>query len=168
MTDTPIRAAYSLWPLYNHRVRATAASLSAEQLSYVPGRGRWPLWATFGHMACQRVSGLCGLAGEPGAETTPFPNALYVCPGDEDLEHVLGPAELAHAFDSTFRIIENCLDTWTLEMLDEEVRFGSDGEEMVFTRGNLLQRSFTHDIWHAAEINEALVNLGLPSIDFWD
>ena len=30
------------------------------------------------------------IAGEPGAETTPFPNAGYDCPGDDDLEHVLG------------------------------------------------------------------------------
>ena len=37
--------------------------------------------------------GLCDVAGEPGAETTPFTNASYDCPGDDDLEHVLSAAD---------------------------------------------------------------------------
>ena len=49
------------------------------------------MWATVGHLACQRVFWLCDFAGDPGAETTPFTNAVYHCPGDDDLDHVLTP-----------------------------------------------------------------------------
>ena len=83
MTQTTIRPAYSVWPTYNERLRAAVTRLTDEQLALKPTPERWPLWATVGHLACQRVSWLCAFAGELGAETTPFPNALYECPGDE-------------------------------------------------------------------------------------
>jgi hypothetical protein len=84
-----IRTAYSTWPLYNSRFRDVVAEMTEEQLAIQPTRERWPLWASVGHMACQRVFWLCDFAGEPGAETTPFTNAGFDCPGDDDLEHVL-------------------------------------------------------------------------------
>jgi hypothetical protein len=31
----------------------------------------------------------------------------------------------------------------------------------------VIQRVFTHDVWHAAEMNESLGNAGLPQIDLW-
>ena len=57
-------------PCVNRRPR------TVEQLAIRPTPERWPLWATIGHLACQRVSGLCGLLGEPEHSSTPFPNAL--------------------------------------------------------------------------------------------
>jgi len=163
-----IRPAYSKWPAFNDHIREAVACLTAEQLAIQPSRERWPLWATVGHLACQRVSGLCGFAGEAGAESTPFPNALYVCPGDEDLEHVLSSADLAHALDSTFAIIERCLDTWTFDMLEEVIERQFGEKKWSATRGALLQRTFAHDVWHMAELNEALTAADLPSIHPWD
>jgi hypothetical protein len=75
-----IRAAYSKWPEYNQRLRDVVGGMTVKQLAFQPSQERWPLWASIGHLACQRISGLCGQAGEPGADTTPFPNALYNCP----------------------------------------------------------------------------------------
>ena len=168
MTDLAIRPAYSSWPRYNRALRDVVAAMTEEHLAIHPTPERWPLWATIGHVACQRVSGICGLLGEPGAETTPFPNALYECPGDEDLEHVLSAEELAAALDSTFAIIEGVLDRWTLDILDVEIRRTFGTEERVFTRGSTLQRSFAHDISHIAELNETLGNHGLQQVDLWD
>jgi len=167
MSSPTLRPAYSTWPEINRRLRDAVAALSDEQLAIQPSPERWPLWATVGHLACQRVSGLCGLLGEPGAETTPFPNALYNCPGDEDLEHVLGRREPADALDATFAIVERCLDTWTLDILDETIRRTFDGDEWAGTRGAVIQRAFIHDVYHIAELNEALGRAGLPQIDLW-
>ena len=110
-----IRPAYSSWPALNRAFRDVVATLTEEQLALQPSPERWPLWATIGHAACQRVFWLCVFAGEPGAETTPFTNSGYSCPGDEDLEHVLNAEQLVEALDSSFRIIEGCLDRWTIE-----------------------------------------------------
>src|SRR5262249_13650071 len=109
MEEQAIRPAFSLWPTYQHRLRDVVASLTEEQLAIHPSPERWPLWATVGHAACQRVFWLCDFAGEPGADATPFTNAAFDCPGDDDLEHVWSADRLVAALDSTFRIVEACL-----------------------------------------------------------
>lgn len=168
MTVATIRSAFATWPQHNRRLRDVVASMSEASLAIQPTPERWPLWASIGHLACQRVFGFCDIAGEPGAETTPFPNAAFNCPGDDDLEHVLGPAFLAAALDSTFAIVERCLDTWTLEMLDEEIARPERGPDWVETRGFTLQRSYSHDIYHIAELNETLSRHGLAQVDLWE
>ena len=168
MSTATIRPAFSRWPAYHGRLRDVIAALTDEQLAIQPSPDRWPLWATVGHTACQRVFWLCDFAGEPGAETTPFTNAAYNCPGDDDLEHVLDPPALVEALDSTFRIIEGCLDRWTVDMLDEEIRRPDFGEDWVHTRGSVIQRVFSHDVYHCAELNETFKRSDLPQIDLWD
>jgi hypothetical protein len=165
--SSTIRPAYSKWPDYQQRLRDVVGAMTDEQLARRPSLERWPLWATVGHLACQRVFWLCDFAGEPGADTTPFTNAGNDCPGDDDLEHVLGPAQLVDALDSTFRIVEAVLDRWTLEMLDEELRRPEWDASWVHTRGAVLQRVFSHDVYHCAELNETLGAAGLPQIDLW-
>ena len=163
MGEMTIRPAYSTWPEYNRRLRDVVAAMTDGQLAIRLAPDRWPLWATIGHAACQRVFWLCDFAGEPGAETTRFTNAGYDCPGDDDLEHVLGAADLAEALDATFRIVEGCLDRWTLPMLNEVIREGS----RVRTRGAIIQRGFAHDVSHITELNETLGVAGLPQVDLW-
>lgn len=165
---TTIRPAYSAWPKINRRLRDSVATMTDEQLSLRPSPERWPLWATIGHAACQRVFWLCDFAGAPGAETTPFTDAAHNCPGDDDLEHVLSADALALALDSTFVIVESCLDRWTLEMLGEEIRHPEWGESWVQTRGAVIQRVFSHDVSHITELNETLGVHGLPQVELWD
>jgi hypothetical protein len=167
MGDLAIRPAYGAWPDYNGRLRDVVAAMTVEQLAIRPAPDRWPLWATVGHLACQRVFWLCDFAGEPGAEATPFTNAAYDCPGDDDLEHVLGPDALAAALDSTFRIVETCLDAWTLDTLADEVRQLDWGEDWSHTRGWVIGRVFAHDVHHIAELNETFGTDGLRQIDLW-
>jgi hypothetical protein len=111
---------------------------------------------------------LCDFAGEPGAETTPFTNAVYDCPGDDDLEHVLGPEALATALDASFRIVDRCLDTWTVASLADVLRRPEWDDSWVHTRGDVIQRVFRHDIYHCAELNEALGAAGLLQVDLFD
>jgi hypothetical protein len=168
MQSLTIRPAYSKWPDYNRALRDVVASMTEEQLAIQPSPERWPLWATVGHLACQRVFWLCDFAGEPGAETTPFTGAGHDCPGDDDLEHVLNADALVEALDSTFRIVERCLDRWTLDMLDEEIRRPDYGPDWMHTRGSVIQRVFAHDVYHSAELNETFGRTRVRLIDFWD
>jgi uncharacterized damage-inducible protein DinB len=161
-----IRPAYSNWPRYNRAIRDVVAGLTAERVALRPAPERWPIWATIGHLACQRVFWLCDFAGERGAASSPFPNAGNNCPGDDDLEHVWSADALAAALEATLEIVEGCLDRWTLDMLDEEI--APSGDERVYSRGSILQRVFAHDIAHAAELNEVLGREGLSQINFWD
>ena len=162
-----IRPAYEAWPAYQHRLREVVASLTDEQLAIRPTPDRWPVWATVGHLACQRVFWLCDVAGEPGAETTPFTNASYDCPGDDDLAHVLDAPRLVEALDSTFRIVEACLDRWTPDMLVEEIRHPEWGDDRAHTRGWIIGRVLAHDVAHCTELDETFARSGLPRIDLW-
>jgi len=168
VTGQTIRPAFRVWPEYDRRLREVVAAMTAEQLGIKPSPDRWPLWASIGHLACQRVFGLCDVAGEPGAETTPFPNAGFDCPGDDDLEHVWEADALVDALASSFRIIEGCLDRWTLDTLGEEIRIDDWGGEWARTRGDMLARTFAHDVWHITELNEALGAAGLRQVDLWE
>jgi hypothetical protein len=165
-TDT-VRPAFSSWPDINRRLRERVGTLTEGQLAFQPAADRWPLWASLGHLACQRIFWLCDVAGAPGAASSPFPDAGNNCPGDDDLEHVLTGRELAAALDATFEVVEWCLDTWTLEMLDEEIAHPEWGADRVHTRGFCLQRVLAHDVSHIAELNEAFGLAGLPQIDLW-
>lgn len=168
MSSPIIRPAFSSWPRYHSALRDVVSALTDEQLAIRPSPDRWPLWATVGHLACQRISWLCGFAEEAGGDATPFPDALHRCPGDEYLEPVMSGAELVAALDSTFRVVEGVLDRWTVDMLAEEIRRTFGDEEWIHSRGSVLQRVFSHDVWHCAELNETLRREGLPQIDLWD
>lgn len=168
MSGSTIRPAYVTWPRYHAALRDTVARLTDDQLVIRPTPDRWPLWATIGHLACQRVSWLCGFAGEPGGDETPFPDALHRCPGDEYLEPAMDAAALVAALDATFAIVEAVLDRWTLAHLDEEIVRDFGDETWRHTRGWVLQRVFAHDLTHIAEVNETLSRAGLPQVDLWD
>ena len=162
-----VRPAYDRWPRYNQRLREVVAGMTPSELAISPGPDRWPIWATVGHLACQRVFWLCDFAGEPGADTTPFADAANYCPGDDDLENVLDPVDLLEAIDSSFAIVERALDTWALESLDEEIRREEWGAEWAQTRSSVLQRLFGHDLYHCGELSQTLGIAGLSQIDPW-
>jgi hypothetical protein len=168
MSNGTIRTAYSAWPKYNQRLRDVVGPMTDADLALRASPERWPLWAIIGHTACQRVFWLCDFAGEPGAESTRFTNAAYDCPGDDDLEHVLSAGQLVEALDSTFRIVEGCLDRWSIASLGEELRRPEWDGSWVHTRASVLQRVFSHDVYHCAELNETLGAAGLTQVDLWD
>ena len=160
-----IRLAYSMWPQYNRRLRDVVAGMTDDQLGIRAAPELLPIWATVGHTAAMRVYWLCSVIGEPGAETTPF--GAEVSDWADDLDHPRGADELAGALDSTFAIVEGCLDRWTPEMLGEEVRREYDDTTQLHTGSSVLQRLLTHEAYHCGELSQTLGVNGLPQIDLW-
>jgi hypothetical protein len=109
---------------------------------------------------------LSDVIGEPGAETTPFPSAATTG-WEDDLDHPRSADELVEALDSTWHLIEDCLDRWTPDMLADEFHRDFGGEPKVHPRGSILQRLFTHDAYHCGELSQTLGIHGLPQIDLW-
>lgn len=165
MTSTTIRRAYSMWPQYNRRLREVIAGMTDEQLAIRPAPDLLPIWATVGHTAAMRVYWICAVIGEPGADTTPFPDGMT--DWADDLDHPRHADELANAVDSTFRIIEGCLDRWTMDMLDDEIQRDYSGTTQVHSRASILQRLLTHEAWHCGELSQTLGIHELPQIDLW-
>ena len=166
MSVSSIRPFYAMWPQYNRRLREVVAAMTDEQLAVRPSPDLWPVWATVAHTAGGRAYWLCEVIGEPGADTTPFTN-LAEGGWEDDLDHPRGADELVEALDSTFRLVEGCLDRWTPEMLADEIRREYGGTAQVHTRGSILQRLFSHDAYHCGELSQTLGIHGLPQIDLW-
>lgn len=161
-----IRRFYDRWPQYNRRLTEIVAAMTDDQLAIRPAPERWPIWATVGHTAGTRTYWLCTVLGEPGAETTPWANAN--ADGWEDnLDHPRSAAELVRALDTTFAIVDGCLDRWTPEMLDEVIERQYEGTVQLHSRSSILQRMLTHDAYHCGELSQTLGILELPQIDLW-
>ena len=166
MSLSMIRPAYDMWPQYNRRLREVIGAMSPEQLDIRPSPDLWPIWGTVGHTAGTRVYWLCHVIGEPGAETTPFtdPSGLG---WEDDFDHPRGADELVAALDSTFRIIEGCLDRWTTDMLADQILRDFKGTRQVHSRASVLQRLFSHEAYHCGELSQTLGIHKLPQIDLW-
>lgn len=166
MRAVTIRPFYDMWPQYNRRLRAVIALMTDAQLAIRPSPDRWPIWATVAHTAGVRPYWLCEVIGDPGAETMPFAVGSDIG-WEDDLDHPRSAGELLAALDSTWRLVENCLDRWTLEMMADEVHRDYAGSHQVHTRGSILQRLFTHDAYHCGELSQTLGIASLPQIDLW-
>ncbi len=162
-----IRLFYDRWSQYNRRLTEVVRAMSDEQLAIRPASDGSPTWATLGHTAGVRVYWLCGVLGEPGAERTPFTDPLSGAGWEDDLSHPRTAAELVEALDTTWAIIDRCLDQWTPAMLQEPVeRFYGD-ERQIHSRASILQRLLTHEAYHCGELSQTLGIAGQPQIDLW-
>ncbi len=162
-----IRAFFDRWPTYNRRLVEVIGAMSSDQLAIRPAPERWPIWATVGHTAGARVYWLCGIFGEPGAETTPFPDPLNGEGWEDDEGHPRDATELVGALESTWRIVDGCLERWTPEMLLEPFEREYNGRRQVHSRASVLQRLLTHDAYHCGELSQTLGIVHLPQIDLW-
>jgi uncharacterized damage-inducible protein DinB len=163
-----IRLFYDRWPQYNRRLTEVVGAMTDDQLAIRPSPDLWPIWATIGHTAGVRVYWLCSVLREPGAEETPFVEAMSNDNGwEDDLDHPRGAAELVTALDTTWAIIDRCLDRWTPAMLEETVERMYGDQRQVHSRASILQRLLTHEAYHCGELSQTLGIHGLPQIDLW-
>ncbi len=163
----PIRTFYGMWSQYDHRLREVIGAMTDEQLAIRPSPERWPIWATVGHTAGTRVYWLCSVLREPGADTTPFSDLGDDTGWEDDLDHSRSAAELETALETTWAIIDRCLDTWTPATLEDEVVLTYGDVRRVHTRASIVQRLFTHEAYHCGELSQTLGIAGLPQIDLW-
>ena len=159
---------YADWCGYNARMVAHLRGLSAEDLAFRSRAGHdyWPIWAIAAHTVGARVFWLCHVLGEPGAERTPFTDPTGFGWEDE-LEVVRSAEEVAAAWESTWGVVQRCLDRWTPPMLDEAFpRQGRTGVQL-HTRQSILLRLITHEAYHSGEIALIQGMHGRPPLDLW-
>jgi uncharacterized damage-inducible protein DinB len=157
---------YEGWGYTNERLVEKIGALSIEQLAMSPAPSLWPIWATAAHLASARVYWLCVIFKEPGAERTPFTDPTGEG-WEDDLTHPRRPSELVVALESSWKIVEQCLERWTPEMLQHEFHRDVAGQTQIHTRQSVLMRLLTHDAEHCSEISQTLAMHGLPGIDLW-
>ncbi len=108
------------------------------------------------------------MLGEPGAETTPFPDPFAEIGWEDEPDHPRSAAELVTALESSDAIIERCLDSWTTDMLETEFERRYRDVRQVHTRRSILLRMLSHDAFHSGEISQLLGSHGLPAMTSGD
>ena len=162
-----VRDFYADWAGYNRRFTETLRGLGPEDVALtVPGFEGWPLWAVVGHVAGMRVYWLCVVAGEPGADRTPFPDAGGLG-WEDDLDQPRSVDELLDAFERTWQVIDATLERWTPEMLGETFERDAKLGRQRHSRQSILLRLQYHEAYHAGEINVALKANGRELYDPW-
>jgi uncharacterized damage-inducible protein DinB len=163
-----VAALYPDWPQYAARLREAVVDLTAEQLALRAGPQHGQIWQLAAHTAGSRVFWLCGVFEEPGAESTPWPQPLTDPGWEDDESRPRSGAELSVALDSSWAVVQACLERWTIDTLDQaKGRRRADGTERLFSRASVLNRLVSHDAFHAGEISQLLGLHRLAPIDLW-
>lgn len=167
VTATPASIApfYADWRRYNDRMVTALREMSAEDLALRPSHGHWPIWAIAAHSAAARVYWLCSVLGEPGAEATPFSDPASGW--EDDLDTPRTVEELTLAWESSWAVVQGCLNRWTPAMLDEVFRREGRTGPQLHTRQSVLLRLITHEAYHAGEIALIQGIHGRPPLDLW-
>jgi uncharacterized damage-inducible protein DinB len=162
-----VREFYADWADYNRRFIDTVRGLTAADLALpVPASEGWPIWAAIGHLAGMRVYWLCVVAGEPGADDTPFRNVASEG-WEDDLDHPRSVDELVTALETTWQVIEATLQRWPPALLAETVDRDAALGLQRHSRQSILLRLQYHEAYHAGEINVALKANGRELFDPW-
>jgi uncharacterized damage-inducible protein DinB len=165
MQNASIAPLYKGWHLFNTSLVDAVAPLSPAQLALAVGRPDWPIWASVSHLAGARVYWLCHVFKEPGVETTPFTDPERGW--EDDPARPRSAEELVHALESSWKIVQRCLTTWTPESLAREMPRPRNGVVQMHSRQSVLMRLITHDAFHTGEISLALGSNALGSIEPW-
>jgi hypothetical protein len=164
----PLTSVYPDWEQHSNTFRDAVRGLSADQLAISAGPQHGQIWQLAAHTVGTRVYWLCGVFGEPGAETTPWHDPLNGIGWEDEPDHPRSGEELAWAFDVTWAIVGDCLERWTVDDLDRTAtRTRDDGRLQIHTRASVLNRCFTHEAFHAGEVSQLLGVHEIGSIELW-
>ena len=84
---------------------------------------------------------------------------------EDDEDHPRSAAALVAAFETTWRMIDDCLRRWTAEDLQVEFSRQRRGRTSTFTRAWVIWHIIEHELQHGAEIGVILRTHGLATLD---
>ena len=128
---------YRGWEEYQWLLIGALAPLTAEQLAIHASPGQRPIWLIATHIIGTRIGWFQGWMGEGD------PSLAELDLWDADDAPPRSAAEIIHGLETTWAMIQGCLDRWTPDMLDDE-----------FTRERprgLVTRTRQWIIWHLLE-----------------
>jgi len=163
----PVASLYPDWPQYAARLRDAVKDLTADELALRAGFEHAPIWALAAHVAGARVYWLCGVFEERGAARTPFTAPLTGEGWEDDEGHPRSGDELVWALDSSWEVVRDCLERWSVDDLDRTATRIRDGVTRRHGRASVLNRLCSHDAFHAGEISQLLGRHDLRPIDLW-
>ncbi|HEX8035968.1 MAG TPA: DinB family protein [Ktedonobacterales bacterium] len=167
MTAQPFSLAqcYKGWDQYQQQLIAAIAPLSPEQLTLRAAPHLRPIAPQVAHMIATRARWLYLDLGEGGAEL----DALTGWDGwnaqtnwDGSPPPARSAAELVSGLETTWQVIHDALERWTIADLEEVFPPAFPGEDS-FTRQFVIWHLIEHDLHHGGELALVLGMHGLAA-----
>jgi uncharacterized damage-inducible protein DinB len=150
---------YKGWDVYQQRLVAAIAPLTAEQLALRGSPHHWSVGMIAEHIVATRAWWFHARMGEGGAEIASLES------WDENEEAPLRPAaELVAGLERTWQLIQDALARWTPADL-EQVFPPYDEESPARSRQYIIWHVLEHDIHHGGELSSILGAHGLAAVD---
>ena len=156
---------YKGWDIYQQHLLTAIAPLSPEQLTLRAAPHLRSLGEQVAHMIAVRARWLSLDLHEGGSKLDTFVgwDGWRPQPG-RDVPPVRNTSELISGLESTWQVLQEALDRWTVADL-EEIFPPDSPEEEPFTRQFVLWHLIEHDLHHGGELSFVLGMHGLTGID---
>ncbi len=155
--NAPLATFYKGWDAYQDRLVQAVAPLTAEQLTLKIAPHLRSIGRLAGRVVGTRVWWFQEILGEGGPELETFYDW-----GDDDGPE-LSTSDLVNGLQVTWHVIQNALNRWTAEDLDE--RFYIHHHHEYVTRQWVIWHLIEHDLHYGCELHLALTTHGLSSSD---
>ncbi|HLY32383.1 MAG TPA: DinB family protein [Ktedonobacterales bacterium] len=156
MQPVQLIEAYSGWEQYQQLLVEAIASLTPDQLELRAAPDLRSIGEIATHMIGARARWFHGRMGAGGSEFDEFGRW-----DREEGQPVRNAAELEMGFETTWRVIHECLTRWTTDDLDQT--YNTLGR--TFTRKWIIWHVVEHDLHHGGEISLTLGMHGLRAPD---
>jgi uncharacterized damage-inducible protein DinB len=168
-----LKGFYEGWAEQQAKLLDSIRPLTMEQIQLRAAPGEWAIWQLASNMAGGRLYWLCHMLGEDDSglsqmfrvDHTTVPDLPLEWAGWEDNEDRPRSAdELVDAFQKTWEVVKACLDRWSLQDLNVEVKGENAwGRIVTITPGAVIWRLMSHEVHHGSEISLILRVHGLPT-----
>jgi uncharacterized damage-inducible protein DinB len=149
---------YTGWDVYQQRLVAAIAPLTAEQLALRSSPQNWSVGMLVTHIVSTRVWWFHTRMGEGSADLAPL--ELW----DENEEPSRSAAELVAGLERTWLMIQDALTRWTPADLGQVFPPYGEGS-FARSRQYIIWHVLEHDIHHGGELSSILGAHGLPAVD---
>ena len=157
---------YKGWDVYQQRLVAAIAPLTAEQLALRSSPQNWSIGMIVTHIVAARVWWFYTKMGEGSADLAAFELWDHgVC--EEGVDPLHSAAKLVDGLERTWQMIQNALAHLTSADLEQVIPIRSwNGEERPGrSRQWIIWHVLEHDIHHGGELSSILGAHGLAAVD---
>ncbi len=156
----PLAPFYKGWDNYQQQLVHALAPLSPEQLTLGVAPHLRSIGRNASHIIGARAGWLYYVLKEGDESLTTL--STWNEPG----QPARTAAELVSDLETTWQVIQDALQRWTIADLDDVLHdTGDNGEEIALTRQWVIWHLIEHDLHHGGEISFALGMHGLTAID---
>ncbi len=151
---------YKGWDAYQQLLVTAITPLTSEQLALRPAPHMWSAGMIATHIIATRVGWFHVLMGVGNADLAPLAS------WDEDGMPARSASELVTRLESTWRMIQDALTSWTSadleQVFQDSDRTGNLGQ---YSRQWIIWHLLEHDLHHGGELSLILGMHGLPALD---